>query len=179
MKDLLDLEYQLKGIDYTCKNMVHADMSPDEFAQSMQSRGESPWTMLGRVLAYGMAHENRADEVSGGDLLIAMFAEDRALALKRLLAQQFQQSDDALAALEGPRGSTLISGRNKVAIGVLRKEIAAGKKKIAIFYGGGHMPDFQKRLQDDFAMKPINTRWLTAWDLKSETKPAADAKKRP
>jgi hypothetical protein len=179
MKDLLDLEYQLKGIDYTCKNMVHADMSPDEFARSMQSRGESPWTMLGRLLAYGMAHENRAGDVSGGDLLIAMFAEDRALALKRLLAQQFQQSDDALAALEGPKGSTLISGRNQVALGVLRKEIAAGKKKIAIFYGGGHMPDFQKRLQDDFAMKPINTRWLTAWDLNAETKPAANAKKRP
>ena len=52
--------------------------------------------------------------------------------------------------MEGPKGSTLISGRNKVALDVLRKEIAAGKKKIAIFYGAGHMPDFQKRLRDDF-----------------------------
>ena len=36
MKDLLELEFQLKGIDYTRKNMVHADMSPDQFAESMQ-----------------------------------------------------------------------------------------------------------------------------------------------
>ena len=38
---------------------------------------------------------------------------------------------------------------------MLRKELAAGKKKIAIFYGAGHMPDLQKRLHDDFAMKPV------------------------
>ncbi len=66
MKDLLDLEFQLKGIDYTAKNMVHADMSPDEFARSMEKRGESVWTMLGRVLTYAMAKENQANDISGG-----------------------------------------------------------------------------------------------------------------
>ncbi len=177
MKNLLDLEFQLNGIDYTRKNMVHADMSPDQFAKSMKERGESAWTMLGRMLAYAMAKENQSSDLSGGDLLAALFAKNRALSLKRLLAEQFQQSDDALAALEGPKGSTLISGRNKVATDVLRKEIAAGKKKIAIFYGAGHMPDFQKRLRDDFAMKPVKTRWLTAWNLKAEAKPVAKAVK--
>jgi hypothetical protein len=177
MKDLLDLEFQLNVIDYTRKNMIHADMSPDQFAQSMHRRGESAWTMLGRMLAYAMAKDNQAGEASGGELLAAMFARNRALSLKRLLAGQFQQSEDALAAVEGPEGSTLISGRNQVATDVLRKQIAAGKKKIAIFYGAGHMPDLQKRLHDDFAMKPAGTRWLTAWNLKPETKPAAKAAK--
>ena len=55
------LEFQLKGIDYTCKNMVHADMSPEQFARSMQKRGESAWTMLGRMLAYAMAKENQTE----------------------------------------------------------------------------------------------------------------------
>jgi hypothetical protein len=177
MKDLLALEFQLKGIDYTRKNMVHADMSPEEFARSMHNRGESAWTMMGRMLAYAMAKENQANEVSGGELLAALFAKDRALSLKRLLAEQFQQSEDALAALEGPKGSTLISGRNKVAADVLRKEIAAGKKRLAIFYGAGHMPDLQKRLRDDFAMKTVNTRWLTAWNMKAKAKPAAKGAK--
>jgi len=35
---------------------------------------------------------------------------------------------------------------------VLQKEIAAGKKKIAIFYGAGHMPDFLKKLHDEFGL---------------------------
>lgn len=177
MKDLLDLEFQLKGIDYTVKNMVHADMSPADFAKSMKDRGESAWTMLGQMLAYAMAQENQSKNMSGGELLAALFSKNRALSLKRLLAEQFQQSEEALRALEGPKGSTLISGRNKVATDVLRKEIAAGKKKIGIFYGAGHMPDFQKRLSNDFAMKPAGTRWLVAWDLKSETKPAVKATK--
>ena len=155
MKDLLALQFQLDGIDYTCKNMVHADMSPEQLARSMHERGESAWTMLGRMLAYAMVKENRSNDVSGGELLAAFFAKNRALALKRLLAEQFQQSEEALAVLEGPTGSTLISGRNKVATDVLRSELAAGKKKIAIFFGAGHMPDLQKRLRDDFAMKPV------------------------
>jgi hypothetical protein len=179
MKDLLDLEFQLKGIDYTQKNMVHADMSPEQFAKSMQDRGESAWTMLGRMLAYAIAKENQSNDISGGELFAALFAKNRALSLKRLLAEQFQQSEGALAAMEGPNGSTLISGRNKVATDVLRKEIAAGRKKLAIFYGAGHMPDFQKRLHDDFAMKPVNTRWLTAWNLKAAPKPPAKPVKRP
>ena len=49
---------------------------------------------------------------------------------------------------------------------MLRKQIAAGKKKIAIFYGAGHMADFQKRLGEDFDLTPKSTRWLTAWDMK-------------
>jgi len=108
-------------------------------------------------------------------LLAALFSKNRAMALKRLVAEQFQESVDALAALEGPKGSTLISGRNQVAMTVLRKEIAAGKMKIAIFYGAGHMPDFQKRLRDDFGMKPVSTRWLAAWNLKAESTPSPKA----
>jgi hypothetical protein len=175
MKDLLDLEFQLNGIDYTAKNMVHADMSPAQFARSMEQRGESIWSIVGRMMAYSMAKQGGADDISGGELLAAMFNKNRSLALKRLLAQQFQESEDALMALEGPNGSTLISGRNKVALDVLRKEVAAGKKKIAIFYGAGHMPDFQKRLGDDFGMKPVGTRWLAAWDLKGDAKAAPKA----
>jgi predicted regulator of Ras-like GTPase activity (Roadblock/LC7/MglB family) len=176
MKDILDLEFQLNGIDYTRKNMVHADMSPDEFAKSMRQRGESAWTIFGRILGYALAKQNQTGgDVDGAELLAAMFSKNRAMALKRLVAEQFQESEDALAALEGPKGSTLISGRNQVAIAVLRKEIAAGKIKIAIFYGAGHMPDFQKRLRDDFGMKPVSTRWLAAWNLKAEPKPSPKA----
>jgi hypothetical protein len=53
---------------------------------------------------------------------------------------------------------------------VLRKELSAGKKKVAVFYGAAHMPDFQKRLHDEFNMSPVNTRWLTAWDMADKQK---------
>jgi hypothetical protein len=172
MTQLLELEFQLKGIDYTRKNLVHADMSPEQFAESMRQRGESMLQVFLRMLGYAMAR-SAEDPAASSDfrLLIALFDENRALAIKRILAEQFEDLEGSLNAIEGPEGSTLISERNKIALAVLRKEIEAGKRKLAIFYGAGHMPDFQKRLGDDFGLAPAGSRWLKAWDLKSE--PAA------
>jgi hypothetical protein len=41
MQSVLGLEFQLEHIDYTKKNFKHADMSPEEFAESMSSNDES------------------------------------------------------------------------------------------------------------------------------------------
>ncbi len=167
LKDLLELEFQLQGIDYTRENMVHADMSPEQIARSMRKRGESAATIFARLFSYALSKQGQSsDGPSDVDLLAALFDKNRALALKRVLAEQFADNEDLLAALEGPDGSTLISGRNQAALKVLRKEIDSGKKKLAIFYGAGHMPDLLKRLRDDFSLVPVGARWLVAWDLK-------------
>ncbi len=172
VKDILGLEFQLQGIDYARKNMVHADMSPDQFAESMRNRGESMTTMLMRMLGYAMSRQSESGEGAGdGQLLLAFFSKNRTLALRRVVAEQFANSEGSISALNGPNGSTLISERNKAALSVLRKEIAAGKKKIAIFYGAAHIPDFQTRLEKDFGYKLADTRWLTAWNMKEESKP--------
>jgi hypothetical protein len=168
MKDLLGLEFQLQGIDYTRKNLVHADMSPDQFAESMRKRRETLMTMIVRVLGYEMTRPNEPNGGGGsGQLLLALFDKNRSLALRRVFAEQFEDSEGSFAALEGRNGSTLISGRNQVALQVLRKELAAGKTKIAIFYGAAHMPNFQTRLRADFGLVPVSTRWLVAWNMKS------------
>jgi hypothetical protein len=167
MKDMLELQFQLDAIDYNAGNMVHADMSPEQFAKSMKNKGESVLGIFLRMMGYAMAQQAKADgKGSDAQLLAALFDKNRSLALKRAMAEQFQDMEGAMLAIEGPDGSTLISERNKVALEVLRKQIAEGKKKIAIFYGGGHMADMQKRLLDDFKMVPSTTRWLDAWDMR-------------
>ena len=50
MTRLLELEFQLRGIDYTADNLVHADMSPEQFAESMRRRGESMFQLFFRML---------------------------------------------------------------------------------------------------------------------------------
>ncbi len=166
MKDMLELEFQLEAVNYTRKNFVHADMSPEQFRKSMEERNESVFKMALRMFGYAIAKQ-AADPGGSSDaeLLMALFAKDRAQAMKRVMAEQFQDMEGSLMALEGPDGSTLISARNDVALGVLRKQIAAGKKNIAIFYGAGHMPHFAQRLREDFDLVPASTRWLDAWDL--------------
>lgn len=177
MKDVLELEFQLQMIDYSPKNLVHADMSPAQFAESMDKRGESMLTMFIRMMISAMAQQNPQNTAASDvQLLMALFDKDRAMVLKRIMAEQFQSMDGMLSALEGPGGSTLISERNKIAVEVLRKQIGKGKKKLAIFYGGGHMPDFDKRLRDQFGLVPLETRWLTAWDLRRQSAPTASEK---
>jgi hypothetical protein len=174
MKGLLDLDYQLERVDYHQDNFVHADMSPDDFSKSMSDRGESMWTMIFRMMGYSIAQQNKHPERAfEAQLLAALFDPNRPMALKRLIAGQFEDMGDSIGALDGPEGSTIITERNKVALGVLSKEIAAGKKHLGIFYGAGHLPDMDKRLQADFGLKPVKTEWLTAWELRDPVKKPA------
>lgn len=62
--------------------------------------------------------------------------------------------------------SVIIGERNKAALEELRKAISRGEKRIAIFYGAGHMPDLGRRLRSDFNMVPTDTDWVTAWSIR-------------
>ncbi len=171
LTDLLDLQYQLAGVDYSRKNFVHADLSPEQFAKSMEDKGESVWSILTRLMAASMAQQAANPNTNSDfDIMMAIFSPDRPLKLKRIFAEQFADVDNFMAAFNGPEGSTLITERNKVALKELKHQIAAGRKKIAIFYGGGHMPDMQERLIADFHLKPAGTVWLEAWNLRNKKK---------
>jgi len=167
VKNLLELEFQLNEIDYSRKNMVHADMSPDEFAKSMRDRGESVLAMFLRVMGYAMARQQSSGKATDSQLLLALLDKNRALALKRVMAEEFENMEGSMTAIDGPEGSTLVGERNKVALKVLREQLAAGKRKIAIFYGAAHMTDFQRRLREEFHLAPVSTRWLVAWKMES------------
>ena len=96
---------------------------------------------------------------------MALFDRNRALRLKRLMAEQFADLEMAMAALNGPDGSTLVTERNKVALAKLDKQWSQGRKRVAIFYGVGHLPDMAQRLVADFNLHETGQSWLTAWNL--------------
>lgn len=170
IKTLLDLSYQLDYIDYRAANLVHADMSPDEFAKSMQDRGESFLQMFFRMMGQAAAQAGNENAPSDTDFLLALLSSDRALKLKRVMAKQFQDMESQMRVIDGPNGSTLLGERNKKALQVLQQEIEKGHKKIGIFYGAGHMPDMEKRLQVDFELRPTKEDWVQAWDMSTKKK---------
>lgn len=176
MKSMLGLEHQLDCIDYTKKNFVHADMSPEEFNKSMTERGESFMKMFLTMMGQGMAQQQKE---GGGDaaILMALFSRDRNLKLKVAMAEQLENAGGQLDILGGPEGSTIISQRNKKALEVLKKELDAGKKKIGIFYGAGHFGDMQDRLFKDFTLKRNGEKWLVAWALEKAAPKTGDTKK--
>lgn len=63
--------------------------------------------------------------------------------------------------------SVIIGERNKAATEALRRAIDGGNNKIAILYGGGHMPDLGRRLRDEFDLVPSEVQWITAWSIRN------------
>lgn len=177
MSTVLELRHQLNCVDYTRANFVHADMSPDEFSQAMDQRGESFMQMFLRLMGQGMA-QSASGGANDAAILMALFSKDRATQLKVAMAQQFENLDGQLAVLDGPGGSAILTERNRKCFAVLDKQLKAGKKSIAIFYGAAHLPDMQRRLEADYGLKRTTEQWLPAWDLKAsaERSPADAAK---
>lgn len=187
---LLSLESQMDHVDYTKKNFVHADLSPTEMAKAIKERGDDPRTLFLSVVAdlirQGNLEKLREQKGAGdddGDLKEAEELDPFALLmdpngarkLKLVLAEQFVADADLNGGLGPTLGTILIEDRNKAAMKVFQKELAKGSKRIGIFYGAAHMPDFEKRLQNDFGLKRESVRWLTAWDLQRRGKgPAID-----
>ncbi len=171
---LLGLEFQLEQIDYTQKNFIHADLSPQEFDAAMKNRGESWWSMFMDIMQESMARPlKNQPEVSVSELFGAFFGNDREIRMRRILAEQFSDLEVLEKAFGGEDGSTLITDRNAAALEVLDSEQKRGQKKIAIFYGAAHMPDFDRRLREDFEMFPDESEWLEAWDLRLPDKKKA------
>jgi hypothetical protein len=168
MKGLLDLEHQLEIVDYTRPNFVHADMTPEELFSSMEARDEGFLKLYFRMVGQGIAEQTKAaskGESAEFDLMKAMFSEDRPRKMKVALAGQLTQLEGLLTSFGGEKGTTLIHERNRTALDVLEKEIAAGKKSVAIFYGAGHLTDMDKHLRERFGLRQTGKEWVTAWDL--------------
>ena len=171
---MLGLYSQLQEVDYTKANFLHADMSPTEMSQAMRERGDTAVTFALSALADVLRQANlQAKEwedseqptISQQDVLSILTGSKGGADLKRLMALQF----DRMGASEKSVGPTLsrllISDRNAAAMKVFQRQLAKGRKKIAIFYGAAHMPDFARRLENDFGLTQAGSVWLTAWDL--------------
>jgi hypothetical protein len=179
MKTVLALESQTEKIDYTQKNFVHADLSPSDMAEMMRKRGETGLTLALNIMADVLRQQNLFDMGNDNgegalDFLALLFDPDAAVKLKRMMARQLVATATGDAGL-GPTLNTLIvKDRNAAAVAVLHKELAKGRKKIAIFYGAAHMPDFEQRLRDELGLEPQETRWQSAWDLRLRSRGALE-----
>ncbi len=182
LKDLLHFDYQLDAVDYSGENFVHADMSPEELAAEMRKRGETPLTMFLRMFENVQKAPLPASEPLKEEDLVLMlfrFAKNPSLTLRRAMAQQMEDVEGFVAVFEGPGGSAILSGRNDAALKVLREQLEQDDRKIAIFYGAGHMPDLEKKLLRDFGLKLDNERWVRAWEMRVGAPLNADREAEP
>lgn len=166
MKSVLGLQFQLDHIEYSRKNFVHADMTPKEMSDSMTKNDESVAKMFFKAIGSSMAMQGQANGMSDIALMKALISGDKK-ELRRVMAAQMSNMDQAMVMFDGKDGSTIVKHRNTKCFKILDREIAAGKKKIGIFYGAAHLPDMEERLLGDkYKMKAGEQKWLTAWELR-------------
>lgn len=177
----LGLESQLERVDYQKENFTHADLSPTEMGEKMAERGDTALTLGLTAFAEMMRKQNKATAQSAKRAELSETEDANGLAalnpqsmmdllndplkLKLMMASQFTQSGVMETGLGPSLNQLIVTDRNEAAMKVLQKEIVKGKKKIAIFYGAAHMPDFEKRLASDFGLTSTKQIWVDAWDL--------------
>jgi len=166
VSDLLGLVHQLEYIDYEAKNLVHADMNGPEFLARVNERGDLQQMIL-RAYVAALAKSQKDQGAIEAGLVAALFVKDKTLSLKRLFAAEMVSSlAEGAWIIGGSDGSAIITDRNDVALKKLQNQIAKGHKKIAIFYGTAHLPEFAEKLVSEFKMQPNpEPVWVTAWDM--------------
>lgn len=172
LKTSLELSFQLDEIDYQAANFVHADMTPSEFARSMEERGESMLSIMLQMMQAGAKQQREKAEAAADegaepapafDLVKAFQSGEGRHLLRTTFAAQLEEVEMLMA---GGKGSTLLEGRNEKCLEVLQREIAAGRKKIGIYYGAAHFPHMERRLVEDLGFVKTGHEWLQAWDCK-------------
>ncbi len=167
MQSSLELESQMAIVDYHPSNFVHADMTVVQFTNLQKVRSESFLSLWWKAAQAQIDQPQQTAQPGLIKILEILCRKDNAAELKRLIGRSFDEIESIMAGMEVGDGTVIISERNKVALAVLEKQIAAGKKKLGIFYGAAHLPDMEKRLLGmGFTLQKIE--WLTAWDLPPE-----------
>ena len=179
----LDLTFQLDAIDYRGKNMVHADITRQEFAKLQADRGENMLTLFTRAMQAQMSggmNTAAMNELDTFALIRILLSPDSASEFKMVLAKVLDQMESTTAAMEGNNPSAILGGRNDVVVKKIQEGLANRKqRRIAVFFGGGHMPGIEHTLVTDLKAKPVSEEWLAAWTMLKARKPPVDTTPAP
>ena len=172
MSRFLQLSSQVKEIDYSPRNFVHADLTMKQFEKKQEEKGESLFSF---ALSAAQQAQNQGVEQPNPARLIAALLSGDSNSLKLEMMKNLGQGDDQITALAG--NNVIIGDRNAKCIKVLRKQVKKGHKTIGVFYGAAHNPDLERRL---FKMgyKKGKQEWMTAWDVPKAGKQAAQEEKK-
>jgi hypothetical protein len=175
--NVFKLSFQLEQIDYTRPNFVHADASTEEFSKMQADRGESMMKLLMKSfeLSNDPAFKDKigdAGELGLADLVMLFYSQKSMLRIKGIFAKLLAESEQLMAGGLLEKDNAIIDGRNDVALKKLNEVLTdPAKKRVAIFYGAGHMPSMEAALHERLKAKRTGETWLAAWTMPLAVKP--------
>jgi hypothetical protein len=163
----LCLAEQVGHIDYRCANFVHADMTARQFRAA---QGEAGRGVFGELAPWDPDPDRDAEAAAPRLDLVGAFRAGRGTHAMRLATARWLSS-----LMQVSRQPTvLIEGRNERCLAVLQRELAAGRRRLGIYYGALHMPHLEQRLVHDLGWTLTSEQWLTAWDNRRDVFPVAE-----
>lgn len=186
MAKSLGLAFQLDAIDYDRAHFRNSDLSVAQLTQLFAGGPAGPpgggRGAGGKTSAAGEQFDELLGIMDGSSMIgalvhagvkfISSSPKLRAM-LKLVLIETMGEIKGDLAQMKGAPPeiqrllAIIIQDRNKVVLDDLRREIhsPAPPASIAVFYGAGHMADFEKRLTQDLGYRPAGEVWLRAMAL--------------
>ena len=183
----LGLKFQLSAIDYSHDRFVNSELSVQQLAAIARRQGPaggqqgdggpgedlgvgdlmavmdgSSWACL--LVRFGVAFIETSPKLR---------ATVRLVLIETLGAVESDPSQAKGLPPEMRRlMEVLIQERNAAVVADLRRLIDRGRASararvpsVAVFYGAGHLPDLERRIQRELGYRPGREEWLTAFDV--------------
>jgi len=180
LAESLGLVFQLEAIDYKRAHFRNSDLSIQELQKIME--GDPKDGSDGEPAKKNEQLERLVKVMDGSSFIGKMLAgviqligtSPKLQGLTRLaLIETLGQIRGDITQMKGlpPEMQTLmkvlIVERNRAVMKDLKAELekAAPAKSISIFYGAGHMEDFERRLRRELKLEPDETQWLPAFSV--------------
>lgn len=163
---ILNLRDQ-SDIDTQAPNFIHADMDGKTFDAKI--KGVQTKTPAAKLFASALEAGNDDtptifDDPEGPQTLFDLLTRPDGERQCRLIVAAALAAPDGLE--EDPEYAVIGIERNNIVINVLKETLAKqDKKRIAIFYGAGHMPDLAKRIET-MGFTRVSTQWYTVFDAR-------------
>ncbi len=183
----LGLRFQLEAIDYSRPHFQNSDLSIAELRQLLADQSKASddqgATREFEALLQTMQGQSLFNVLLRVALPFVASSPGLQGVAKLALIEILGQIDGNPANIPGLSESdkqlmqVLLENRNQRVMVDLQKELSHLQKQdsVAILYGVAHMPDLEQRLEARLHYRPVETSWLTAFDVDSTVAGISDA----
>lgn len=173
LANFLRLSFQLDQIDYSATNFLHADLTPSQLQEIMQSKNENFFSMFFSLALAQTAELQSANSGSTAPsalnmmtIMSALNAENQNDAFKSLLAEEMGRSGGVIVGPVLEEQLTILGDRNRAALEVLTDTLRDPQlKTISIFYGAAHMSGIERELTQSMGFERVDHNWRAAWTI--------------
>ncbi|MCC6676984.1 MAG: type II secretion system protein GspG [Phycisphaerales bacterium] len=160
MADAMGLSFQLAVMDHTKPNWRNSDMSIDQVQERLEKAGAGA-DQLFKLLDGSSVFARLA----GVLLEFVKASPSMQIMMKVMMIEMLSRADDLMAAQAGAAMmKVIVEDRNAVVMEDVKRILKdePGVKSIGIIYGGGHLPDLEKRLAAETGYVPGGSQWRPA-----------------